>query len=360
MFTVISLFSGIGGIDIGFEGKVVVHKDSISKDEFIEKESTTQDFVELKENNFRIVFRNDIDTGAKYVANLNGHDENYIIESIYDLLNRNYTFPSSDVVLGGFPCTDFSHCGKRRGFQSEKSHNLKDDVDDNNNRGTLYKSFVSVVERVRPKIFVAENVYGLLTMPDNPIEKIIEDFTRVGYDVKYQLIDCSEYGIPQKRKRIIIIGISYQREEQHLEENWNMIYKNRIKCNIGKYFAHLEEPNETDDLSQKLYSKAKKLERGQGQKEIDLNAAAPTMRAEHHGNIEFRRHHNSLLNPHESDLEERRLTLREAGLIQTFSPEYIFTDKITMRSYKYIGNAVPPLLGYLIADKVSDLLLKYF
>lgn len=360
MYSVISLFSGIGGIDIGFGGNVVVHKDSILNTEFIHGESDKENFVELKKTDFEIIFRNDIDSGAKYVTRLNGYDENYVIESIYDLLKRNYNFPSSDVILGGFPCTDFSHCGKRKGFKSEKSHNLKDDVDENNNRGTLYKSFVEVVKKVKPKIFVAENVYGLLTMPDNPIEKIIEEFTEVGYNVKYQLIDCSEYGIPQTRKRVIIIGMSYQRREEQLEENWNIIEKNKIRCNIGKYFAHLREPNETDDLSQKLYSKAKKLEKGQGQKEIDLKDTAPTMRAEHHGNIEFRRHKNSTQNSQEAHLEERRLTLREAGLIQTFPPDYIFTDKNTMRSYKYIGNAVPPLLGYLIADKVLSLLIKYF
>ncbi len=91
-----------------------------------------------------------------------------------------------------------------------------------------------------------------------------------------------------------------------------------------------------------------------------MNSFAPTMRAEHHGNIEFRRHENSKLNKEEHHLPERRLTLREAGLIQTFPPDYIFTKKKTMRSYKYIGNAVPPLLGYLIADKVNELIYKYF
>jgi len=84
------------------------------------------------------------------------------------------------------------------------------------------------------------------------------------------------------------------------------------------------------------------------------------MRAEHHGNIEFRRYQSSLLNITEKDLPERRLTLREAALIQTFPPDYIFTETKNMKAYKYIGNAVPPLLGYLIADHVSNLLKMYF
>jgi len=157
---------------------------------------------------------------------------------------------------------------------------------------------------------------------------------------------------------VIIIGISNTRKVQLLNDRWNLIDFNLIKCPVGKYFKHLQEPNETTDLSQQLYSKAKKLEKGQGQTEINLNSFAPTMRAEHHGNIEFRRHENSKIN--ETNLPERRLTVREAGLIQTFPPDYIFMVKKSMRSYKYIGNAVPPLLGYLISIKVASLLSIYF
>ena len=84
------------------------------------------------------------------------------------------------------------------------------------------------------------------------------------------------------------------------------------------------------------------------------------MRAEHHGNIEFRRHKNSTINIDEKNMDERRLTVREAGLIQTFPPNYIFSKKKIMTAYKYIGNAVPPLLGYLIADKVTEIYKIYF
>jgi DNA (cytosine-5)-methyltransferase 1 len=129
---------------------------------------------------------------------------------------------------------------------------------------------------------------------------------------------------------------------------------------VGNYFEHLQEPNETEDISQQVYSKAKKLTTGQGQKEINLNSFSPTIRAEHHGNIEFRRYKNSTINNSEKHLQERRLTVREAGLIQTFPPDFIFSRTKVMTAYKYIGNAVPPLLSYLISMKVSYLLSKYF
>ena len=77
------------------------------------------------------------------------------------------------------------------------------------------------------------------------------------------------------------MGISKKRNVD-INEEWNYITKNKTSCNIGKYFYHLKEPNMTNDISQMVYSKAKKLEKGQGQKEINLELFAPTMRAEHH------------------------------------------------------------------------------
>lgn len=358
---VLSLFTGIGGMDMGFDGNVVVHKDSILDKDMIDTNHEIADFVRLKKLNFKCVFQNDILKGAKDVFGYNNEDTNYNTTSIYNLIADNFCFPQADVVIGGFPCQDFSHAGKRKGFNSTKGHDLKEQVEEDkeNSRGTLYKSFVEVVKRVKPKIFVAENVYGLLTMKNEPIKEIIHDFSNVGYDVEYQLVYCPDFGIPQTRKRVIIIGISKERNRD-LDEDWNNLKKNKIKCNIGKYFEHLEEPCTTLDVSQMVYSKAKKLDKGQGQSEIDLNGFAPTMRAEHHGNIEFRRHDNSKINKCECHLPERRLTVREAGLIQTFPPNYIFSRSKNMTAYKYIGNAVPPLLGYLIAEKVYELYDTYF
>ncbi len=258
-------------------------------------------------------------------------------------------------------CNDFSHCGKRKGFESNKGHDLKEEVDTEkeNSRGTLYKSFVEVVKKVKPKMFVAENVYGLITMKSEPIKQIMKDFSEVGYDVNYQVVYCPDFGIPQTRKRVIIMGISKERNID-INEGWNIITKNKTKCSIGKYFEHLKEPDITNDISQMVYSKAKKLEKGQGQTEINLASFAPTMRAEHHGNIEFRRHKNSKINTNEINMIERRLTVREDGLIQTFPPDYVFSKRKIMTAYKYIGNAVPPLLGYLIADKVNELCKNHF
>lgn len=342
-YRVISLFSGMGGMDIGFAEQVIVHKKSVKESNYIDTDALTPDFVNLKRLPFDIVFQNDILPEAKKIAELNKWNHSFHLKDICDLLKENFNFPSVEVITGGFPCQDFSHAGKRNGFDS--------------NRGILYQSYVELVKRVKPLVFVAENVNGLLTMPGEPIKKIIDDFSKVGYEVKYQLIKCEEYGIPQTRWRVIIMGVRSDKQDK-LGKNWNIIDENKVRCTIGCYFKHLQEPNTTDDPAQKVYSKAARLEKGQGQKEVGLDEFAPTIRAEHHGNIEFRRITNG--KNKELNMLERRLTVREAALIQTFPPNCILTEpnKLNSKAYKPIGNAVPPLLGYIIARKVENILNK--
>jgi DNA (cytosine-5)-methyltransferase 1 len=306
--------------------------------------------VNLKRLPFETVFQNDILPEAKQICELNGWASSspaegpagYQLKDVRDLLRDNFAFPAADVITGGFPCQDFSHAGKRQGFDS--------------NRGNLYQSYVELVRRVRPIIFVAENVNGLLTMPGEPIKKIVEDFSAVGYEVKYQLIKCEEFGIPQTRWRVIIMGLRLDKRERLSADSsdWNLITENKRTCHIGNYFRHLAEPDQSDDPAQQIYSKAALLAKGQGQKEVGMNEFGPTMRAEHHGNIEFRRLTGG---KNEPGLPQRRLTVREAALIQTFPPQCILTDvKKSSKAYKPIGNAVPPLLGYLIARKVQQIL----
>ena len=106
-----------------------------------------------------------------------------------------------------------------------------------NERGNLYGAFVKVVNLVKPVIFVAENVYGLLTMKKNdetglyPIEQILNDFSSIGYDVKYQLIKCENFGIPQTRWRVIIMGVNRQYTGR-LPDGWNLITENQTNCHV--------------------------------------------------------------------------------------------------------------------------------
>ena len=368
MNKILSLFTGIGGMDIRCLGEIDVHVDSVSEDD-IEATTILDDFVTTRRLPFEIVFANDIEAKAKslYCLNQPSFDpDNFVVDSIYNLLEQNYDFPDADVVTGGFPCQDFSVAGKRRGFKSKKSHTGKIEESEMN-RGTLYKCMVEIINRVKPKIFVAENVYGLKSIPD-ALDKIKADFESLHYHVYIFSVYCPDFGVPQMRKRVLIIGFNKEKLKKPLGDiGLTSTHIEYVSCR--KYLDHLDEPDVTEDVSQTKYSKGKYLgKKCQGQTEINLDGVAPTIRAEHHGNIEYRRlseeHGGKNLDELAGCLEERRLTIRECGLLQTFSPTFLLnstTHRINgMQAYKYIGNAVPPLLGYHVGKHLEKWLEKYF
>lgn len=138
---------------------------------------------------------------------------------------------------------------------------------------------------------------------------------------------------------------------------------------LNQILGHLPEPElASTDKSQQSYSKAK-LFKTQGNIEVNMNGQAPTIRAEHHGNIEFRRlsKENGGTNLSELHLPQRRLTVRECALIQSFPPDYEFVFNYgkansvsASAAYKIIGNAVPPLLGFAIGRHLSQIWDKLF
>lgn len=400
---VLSLFSGCGGMDLGFEGDFYVHMNSIN--EVIHPDWITHkkgEWFKLPRTKFEIVFANDIlrEAKATYLPYFSkrGSSHPYITNSIVDLVkdaeNGLFNFPSSDIVIGGFPCQDFSVAGKRLGLNSYKSHEglVKIDTPTIENRGNLYYWMKSVVEIVKPKIFVAENVKGLVSLGD--VKQIIEnDFRNIddGYIVvNAKVLHAGRYGVPQTRERVIFIGFNrkylkpnikkmleagdfdpYPEQTHYLPSEFSPDLKKWVS--LRDVLKDLSEPHTSDDPSQKAYSKAKYYGKHvQGQIEVNLDLLGPTIRAEHHGNIEFRRLGLEFGGKYPDELHQghiqRRLTIRECARIQTFPDDFEFVrfseDKelrvSTSNGYKVIGNAVPPLLGFHIAWKIQSNWNKYF
>lgn len=407
----LSLFSGCGGMDIGFEGDFICLKKSINTEihnDWIKEDKG--DWVIVKPTLFNTVFANDIRPDAKsawvsYFAKRK-IDANsiYHLDSIVDLVKRAKAgediFPRNiDIVTGGFPCQDFSIAGKRMGFNSQKSH-LGNKIDDDEptieSRGQLYMWMREVITLTQPKLFIAENVKGLTNLADvkQVIEKDFETAGNGGYLVVPAIVlHSADYGVPQSRERVIFFGfrrnaltqealINLSREVIPEEYNpypsrtheYTSIGENLLPIVTCKdAFIGLKEPEETDDISQKKYSKAKYMgSHCQGQTEIKLNSISPTIRAEHHGNIEYRRlskeHGGKIADELEIGLKERRLTIRECARIQTFPDDYQFILPKTAENksvsaseaYKIIGNAVPCVLAYNIAKNIESKWNKYF
>ncbi len=233
---------------------------------------------------------------------------------------------SVDIVLGGFPCQDFSHAGKRKGFEAE--------------RGTLYQSMGEIIKKTKPKLFLAENVKGLLSMnKGKAIEQIIKDFGELGYNVSYKLFLTADFEVPQKRERVVIIGTRKDILPKFIF--LKPILKEKDWITLEKAIGDLEDRKE-GDFENHFWSKAKK-NKGQGNTAVSKDKPGPTMRAEHHGNIEF--HWN----------EKRRLSAREAARIQSFPDDFIFYPS-TSSAYKQIGNAVPPVFGWHLAESIEKFL----
>ena len=403
---VLSLFSGCGGMDLGFEGGFEVALQSVNEKihpDWIE--SLNKDKVLLSETSFETVFANDILQYAmaawvpffkKRGTPTSVFKNSSIVELVKSHQLGETVFPENiDIVTGGFPCQDFSVAGKRKGFNSHKSHLdvIDCDVSDptTENRGMLYMWMKEVIEIVKPKVFIAENVKGLISIGE--VRSIIEnDFRSIDKDgyivLPSQVINAANHGVPQSRERIFFIGfnkkylnkkalIELQKEVVDFKYNpypikTHYLLNDKDPDSILKKFVTSEdvllglaEPEKSKDLSQQAFSKAKFLIKGQGNKEVNLKGLAPTIRSEHHGNIEFRRLslENGGKNRDElkKGLLQRRLTVRECARLQTFPDNYEFVKKGTdyplsaSGAYKVIGNAVPPLLGYAIAKQLETI-----
>ena len=376
---VASFFSGCGGLDLGFEGGFSVHKKSIKNKNWIE--DSKGDFVKLKKTGFQTIFACDIKKSAKDSwEGFFKRDDVFRLASIIDLVKKakdgKYNFPKADIVTGGFPCQDFSIAGKRNGFKSNVSHeNIKSlDIPTEESRGMLYYWMREAIAIINPKIFIAENVKGLTTLGDakNIIANDFRNINRGYVVVDPQILHAGNYGVPQSRERVFFVGIRKDLlgdniERQIISKSINVYPKPTHDVLISNlveshnYLDDLLEPDISSDKSQQKYSKAKWYGKHcQGQIEVNLKGLAPTIRSEHHGNIEFRRlsKENGGQNHSEYNMPQRRLTIRECARIQTFPDDYQFISQNISASeaYKLIGNAVPPLLGYHMACNLKRIL----
>jgi DNA (cytosine-5)-methyltransferase 1 len=267
---------------------------------------------------FDVVWANDVNPEAckTYRRNLG---KNIHFGNIWDLLA---TLPKRiDVLIGGFPCQDVSINGKGAGAEGKRSG--------------LYKAMIAAIRHVRPKMFVAENVKGLLMRNNKEsLMQILKDFNSIGYKVSYKLYHAADYGVPQSRERVFIIGASHSLPPfvppapTLSKEKW-LTAKDAID----------DLKNEPADPSiNHIWSSARKSHE-QGNRRLDAGKPGYTIRAECHGNIQF--HYEA----------PRRISMREAARIQTFPDDFIFASKLR-ETERQVGNAVPPVLAWHMAKAV--------
>lgn len=306
---IVSLFSGAGGLDWGFvqAGHTIVW----ANDDFADAVKT-------------------------YRYNLGDH---IVLD---DIRNVNSTsIPDCDVVIGGFPCQGFSVANMKRNERSESD-----------SRNTLYLELLRVVREKKPAFFLAENVKGILSMGNGSVLRmILNDFTQIGYRVQYQVLNAADYGVPQKRLRVLFLGtrqdidtdIMYP-EPSHYDpiKQPRLIEDNKKSwVSIGDALAQIPEPEDAPHILNHTYSKYKLRFNGyMGHRRIDPDKPAPTVtgRGDNKGGVVVLHHPNN----------HRRMSVRELATTQSFPMEYLF-EGTQSSAYRQVANAVPPLMGYAVA-----------
>ena len=297
----ISLFSGCGGMDLGFKGGF----------EFLGKK--------YAKTPFDIIWANDFNAAAcrSYARNIGKHIFHGDIWQLIDEMPE-----ETDILIGGFPCQDISVNGKGAGVDGKRSG--------------LYRAMVEAVSRTKPKMFVAENVKGLLMKHNaESLKRVLTDFKALGYDVSYQLYHAADYGVPQTRERVIIVGT---RPDIQKFVPPKPTHPKEAHISARDAIGDLADMGE-DEAFNHVWSRAN-VSGEQGNRRLVADRPGYTIRSECHGNIQF---HYEL---------PRRISMREAARIQSFPDSYVFDAKLR-ETERQVGNAVPPVLAWHIAQAVK-------
>ncbi|MEA4986571.1 MAG: DNA cytosine methyltransferase [Anaerovorax sp.] len=333
----ISLFSGCGGLDLGFE-----------------------------KAGFKRVFANDFDADAQAIYSLNLGD----IDKRDILTVNEKEIPDGDILTAGFPCQPFSNAGNRKGVHDS--------------RGMLYKECLRIIKSKMPKVIVFENVKGLLSTKyidgRNLADVIVEDLSsmnNVGYNVVHKLLNASDYGVPQNRQRVFFVGV---RKDLGIHFEFpNKIPKENLT--LGNILDIPDDiPNQVDwPLSPQAMEMINYIPEGGSWKDVPYEHLAPrfkkirdNMKKYRSPNFYRRFSRNEICGtitasaqPENCGIvhptENRRFTIREIARIQTFPDTFRFIDDSTKNitaMYKVIGNAVPVQLANAVATAIMDQVFK--
>ena len=325
-FKIASFFSGAGGLDLGFE-----------------------------QAGFNIVFANeyDKDIWATYEHN---HPKTVLDKRSITLIDENEV-PNCDGIIGGPPCQSWSEGGARRGI--------------NDKRGQLFFDFIRILEAKKPAFFLAENVSGMLAARHKEaLDNIKETFKDAGYDLHFKLLNATDFGIAQDRKRVIFIGfrtdlhIDYSfpdpiREgKKNLEDIIQDLEHNAVPAlNKSKPNPDIKVENHeymTGGFSSMYMSRNRVRAWDEpsftiqaGGRHAPIHPSAPKMIKLEQDKFMF-----------SPNGEYRRLSVRECARIQSFQDNFIFKYNDVNHGYKMIGNAVNVDFAKILADSIMSALTQ--
>lgn len=319
---VISLFSGAGGMDVGFRSA-----------------------------GYDIVYASDYNEDVEKTYNEN-HPNDIHIEDIQDIDPSD--LPECDGIIGGPPCQTWSLAGNHKGSEDKK--------------GAVVYDYLNIIRDKNPQFFVMENVAGILSSKhEDEFNNLLDEFDEAGYDVYYKKLNASYYGVPQERKRVFVVGLRSDLDKsfEFPEQSEDKLNQN----NIIKFIDQFGEPIPVDDGSSEddelaypnheyyVDSFSSRFMSRQRVRNYDepaytvmasarhqrIHPKAPKMIKEDSSSFKFKEGFED---------DYRRYSVREVAWLQTFPNDFIFYYDNIKEGYRMVGNAVPPKLAEVIANQL--------
>ena len=321
----ISLFTGAGGLDLGFERA-----------------------------GFEISYANEFDKSITDTFKYNFKNTELDTRSITDVDEMD--LPDCVGIIGGPPCQSWSEAGALRGIKDK--------------RGQLFFDFIRILDAKRPLFFLAENVSGMLAARNaKAITGIIKLFEKSGYTVKYYLLDTSDYGVPQTRKRVIFVGYRkdlnlsfippqpttiFQEQKRTLKDTIYDLRNSAVKS-IEKNYTNINTIVDNHEYMHGSFSSiymSRNRVRGWDEQSFTIQAGGRHAPIHPDAPKMLKVKKNKMKFVEGSEKLYRRLSVRECARIQTFPDDYKFIYKRIADGYKMIGNAVPVDFAEILAKKI--------
>lgn len=318
-----SLFTGAGGLDLGFE-----------------------------KAGFHVIWANEYDATIWETFEFNFPKAKLDKRSVVDISTSE--IPNVDGIIGGPPCQSWSEAGAGRGI--------------NDKRGQLFYEYIRILKEKQPRFFLAENVSGILHQKHkDAFSSIIKEFENAGYVLSWQLLNANDYDVPEDRLRVIVVGYNKALKKK-FEFPKPQKYKPVLRDAISDLDAAspAKDKNKTNGTDLKLsnheymvgsfstiYMSRNRVRSWDeasftiqaGGRHAPLHPQAPKM--------QFIESNKRIFVPGQEHLY-RRLSVRECARIQTFPDSFIFKYSDISDGYKMIGNAVPVNFAYHLAKKIMD------
>lgn len=352
-YKVIDLFAGVGGLSYGFANS----------------------------NHFEIVLANEIDKDMAQAYKLNHPSVPMLCDDIKNITKSqldNFIHGQVDIVIGGPPCQSYSTLGKR----------LMDD------RASLFREYCRMIDIIQPKLFLFENVSGLLSMQNGNLIKIIKtEFIKLGYDVKLKILNAVHYGVPQYRDRVILVGMKNKNVFEYPEGEFgdgllplrtvedalsdlpsihsgeeNNNYCSEPLNDLQHFFRSNNSvlaDNNSPKNSERLIKIMESLPDGGSKKDLPIEIRPKSGYGNTYAKMWWKKPAPTITRnfatPSSSRCvhprDSRALTTREGARLQSFPDHYKFYGSTSKKNLQ-IGNAVPPLLSIALAKKVYEAIIK--